>query len=512
LSTSPQAEARPDRRVELAIAMVPAALVVLTLIVLLDPRVRPAFVNTPFDLTINVAGTLVAVAVTALGGVHFREGRDPAALVRSSAFLVLATHSAMLAAVTVVGFEPAFGLSLQEPGQLPLWATLIARGVAATLLIVAGVAALRRWDAERWPAALVLALPALAVAAVIVLAAVAQASLPELLDAQALSQLQREPAAPLFAASGPLLVGLQTLIGIGFLGAAALSYQVYRSDARVIDSYLAIGFILAAFSQLHGAIHPGTYASMVTTGDLLRLAFYAVLLIALAAESRSDVRALHDANQRLVRLGEVEVARATAEERARLAREIHDGMSQELWFAKLKQGRLAQLPELTDDARGLAQEVAGAIEAALAEARQAILALRPAEGASFGQVVERYVEDFADRFGIPATCRCDPAAEGLPSRSQAELLRIVQEGLNNVRKHADATVVHVEVEAVPSGLRLTVTDNGRGFEPDTGSSSGYGLRSMQERAGLIGATLAIVSRPRDGTRVTVDVPLGELAG
>jgi signal transduction histidine kinase len=183
-------------------------------------------------------------------------------------------------------------------------------------------------------------------------------------------------------------------------------------------------------------------------------------------------------------------------------------MSQELWFAKLKQGRLMNVAELPAEARGLAEEVAGAIESALAEARQAIMALRPAEGATFAQVVERYVEDFSDRFGIPAYCRCDPAAERLPSRSQAELLRIVQEALNNARKHADATRVRVEVEATPSGMRLTVVDNGQGFEPDA-PRSGYGLQSMRERAGIIGATLAIDSRPQDGTRVIVEVPTVE---
>ncbi|HYM52083.1 MAG TPA: sensor histidine kinase, partial [Candidatus Dormibacteraeota bacterium] len=409
------------------------------------------------------------------------------------------------------GFERAFGLSLDAPGQLPLWAVILARSVAAALLVVAGVAALRRWRADRWPAALVLALPAVVVAALIVLAAVGQDSLPVLLDSAAQSQLRRDPEAPLFAASGIALVTLQALIGICFLGAAALSYQLFRRDRRGVDAYLAIGFTLAAFSQLHGAIHPGAFGSVVTTGDLLRVAFYAVLLIALAAESRGDVRQLHEANLELIRLREADMARATAEERARLAREIHDGMSQELWFAKLKQGRLLQLPDLSSGARGLGEEVAGAIESALAEARQAILALRPTEGATFGQVIERYVEDFADRFGIPAVCRSDPAAEGLSSRSQAELLRIVQEALNNTRKHADATRVQVEVEATPSGLRLTVSDNGRGFEPDTTPSRGYGLRSMQERAGLIGATLAIDSRPQDGTRVIIEVPVVEPA-
>jgi signal transduction histidine kinase len=247
--------------------------------------------------------------------------------------------------------------------------------------------------------------------------------------------------------------------------------------------------------------------ALVTTGDLLRVAFYAILLVAVAAETRQDVRDLHAANVELTRLHEVAATQATTEERARLAREIHDGMSQQLWLARLKQGRLLEKGGLSDEALVLAGEVTSSIESALDEARQAILALRPAEDSTFAEVMERYVNEFSDRFGIPAEGRIDPIVEKLGPRTQAELLRIAQEAFANARKHADATRVLVQAEPTPSGLRLTVSDNGRGFEPGASGSRGYGLRSMRERAELIGASLAIESRPMDGTRVIVDVPL-----
>jgi signal transduction histidine kinase len=501
---------REDPRVELALALLPVGLVLATLAVLFVPPVMPAVVNPRLALVIDAVATLVAVAVAILGWVRYQETAEPAALIRASALLVLAALNALFVVAIVAGLERAFGLSLASPGQLPLWAAVSAKLIAAILFVLAGVAALRDWTADRWPAALAFWLPALAVVGAVVAAAAVQPQLPRLISAEGLARLQADPVAPIQAGSGPLLVSLQALIGLGFLAAAALSYRVYRTHGSGTDAVLAIGLMVAAFSQVHFAIHPGTYASLVTSGDLLRLVFYATLLATLAAERRDEVRALHRANLELVGLREAEVARATVEERARLAREIHDGMSQELWFAKLKQGRLAQLANLPDDARSLVEEVAGAIESALAEARQAILALRPAEGATFAQVVERYVEDFSDRFGIPAYCRCDPSAERLPSRSQAELLRIVQEALNNARKHADATRVRVEIEAMPLGLRMTVVDNGRGFDP-VAASSGYGLQSMRERAEIIGATLAIDSRPQDGTRVIVELPPGEPA-
>ncbi|MEX2136630.1 MAG: ATP-binding protein [Chloroflexota bacterium] len=102
-------------------------------------------------------------------------------------------------------------------------------------------------------------------------------------------------------------------------------------------------------------------------------------------------------------------------------------------------------------------------------------------------------------------------SERLPC-AQAELLRIVQEALANSRKPADATRGRVDAEPIPSGVRLTIGDNDRGFVPDPKRTSGYGLRSMRERAVLIGASLTIESQPRDGTRVVVEVPFLEATG
>ena len=84
---------------------------------------------------------------------------------------------------------------------------------------------------------------------------------------------------------------------------------------------LAVGLMLAAFSQVLFAVHPGTYSSVVTAGDILRVAFYATLLATLAVEVRGDIRALRAANDELTRLREAELVRAAAEERA-LAREL----------------------------------------------------------------------------------------------------------------------------------------------------------------------------------------------
>jgi signal transduction histidine kinase len=95
----------------------------------------------------------------------------------------------------------------------------------------------------------------------------------------------------------------------------------------------------------------------------------------------------------------------------------------------------------------------------------------------------------------------------LTPRAEAELLRIVQEALNNVVRHADATVVRVRAGVVDSHVELVVGDNGSGFEPSEVREGSFGLASMRERALIIGGELTIDSRPQDGTRIRVTVPL-----
>jgi len=494
---------RPE---EWLLALLPVALSIATLVFLLDPSVPAATLNPSLDVAINSIATLVAVAVAGLGWVHYRVTGEGAPLLRASAFLALAAVSALTVAVTAGGIGLAFGLDLSAPGQLPILATVLGRAAASALLLLAGLAALRRWQAGEWPGLLVLWLPAVAVVGLSALAGAVQDRLPALLGPAELALLRNDPTAPLVVVGARGLLAIQVAIGLGFLGAALLAYRTYRRDGGNLEAFLAAGLVIAAFSQVQTAIHPGVYTGLVTLGDLERVLFYAVLLVALAAENAQEVRALRRANSELGVLREADVARATADERARLAREIHDGMSQELWFAKLKQERLVNL-ELAPDARALASEVASALDSALAEARQAILALRPTEGASFAEVLEGVVTDFSDRFGIPAECSCDPSADAISPRTQAELLRIAQEALTNARRHADSTLVRVAVAVSDGILRLTVTDNGRGFDAAIVRTSGYGLRSMRERAELIGGTIAVETGIQDGTRVVVEVPM-----
>jgi signal transduction histidine kinase len=266
--------------------------------------------------------------------------------------------------------------------------------------------------------------------------------------------------------------------------------------------------VVAAFSQLHFGIEPIVATGVVTTADALRLVFYAILFMGIQAELEGDLSALRRANVELRRLGDVDTANALLAERARLAREIHDGLAQDLYYAKLTQTRLAEDETLDERTRGTAREVLTALDSALAEARQAVMAMRAQPtGSDFEAVVRTYVDEYSDRTGLRAEFHGDGSLDRLAARAEAEALRIVQEALNNVRRHADATLVRVAAEQRNGVVRLTVRDNGRGFDPGAVPPDRYGLRGMQERAALVGGSIAVESRPAGGTLVAVELPV-----
>jgi two-component system nitrate/nitrite sensor histidine kinase NarX len=212
---------------------------------------------------------------------------------------------------------------------------------------------------------------------------------------------------------------------------------------------------------------------------------------------------------------------AAIEERQHLARELHDAVSQTLFSASLAADVLPRLWERDREA-GLRclSEVRQLTRGALAEMRMLLLELRPAARVEteLGALLSQLAEATTNRARIQVTVRAAPQCP-LPPEVQVALYRMAQEALNNVAKHAAAQHADVELRCtlpVPSGeggrpvteVELCVVDDGCGFDParlPTGSR-GLGLHIMRERAGAIGASLRIESRPGEGTQVTVRWP------
>lgn len=487
--------------IDRAVIATVVALTIGSVLTLLVPAFRVAFIARGLDLASDTMTLGVAVAVAVLAWMRFREHAEPVALFQSSAFVVLA--AANLAGVLVVVARLDVAEPLVPADQAPAYAVTAARLAAAALLFAGGLFAWRRRRAPH--AVVVLGGPAALLLVLVVLVAALAPMLPPL------GVLPTTPADAIaeVPASTPLGAAAHIAAAALFLGAAGLTRRLHLRGGTVGDGFLVVGLIIAAYAQLHHALYVAVYPGLVTSGDVLRLAFDVTLLLGIEAEARATVRALRLANRRLERLGEAEAERATLEERGRVSRELHDGLAQDLWRAKLKLGLLESSADLGQEARDAVRELDGIVDAALADARAAVQTLRyPAQSTTdFCESVERYVREFTERFGLQAHVECDSAVPRLAPRAEIELIRIAQEALTNVRRHADATVVRLRAGVADGRLHLTVDDNGRGFDPAAVGDGAFGIASMRERAALIGGRLEIESRPLDGTRVRVEIPI-----
>jgi signal transduction histidine kinase len=511
LSRSLHRVARLDR-LDAVLAATIVVLASLSTAVVFLPMLGGQHVEAGLDLVLDTFATVVTLGVAVVAWVRYRETGAPMALFQASAFLVLAIASGASLLFVVGKLDVAladFGLNMPREAQPQI--TTAGHLMAAALLVVGAAVSLKGLrPRQHW---LILLGPALALLAIIQFASAWSHLVPPLSGVfilNNLSSLSNWPnVQPVPPSPTPLGVGLHLAGGGLFVLAAELTRRHHRRTGAMGDGFLAVGLVFAAFGEFHTAFYPGTYGGLVTSGDMLTVAFAVVLLIGIEADARATRAALGRANETLGQLRAVEVRQAALEERTRLSRELHDGLAQDLWLAKLKIGRLMAMPDLTSEAKVVCDELTGAIDTGLADARQAVMALRlggePAM--SLRELIAHYVDDFGDRFGLRAEFECEGELPRFSPRTEAELLRIAQEALNNVIRHADATVVRVRAGVIESHLELLVGDNGIGFEPSAVREGCFGLASMRERAEIIGGELAIDSRPQDGTRILIRVPL-----
>jgi signal transduction histidine kinase len=199
--------------------------------------------------------------------------------------------------------------------------------------------------------------------------------------------------------------------------------------------------------------------------------------------------------------GEVR-AIATAEERKRLAREIHDGIAQELAFLGYVLDDLAARSK-QDDVRSEMRELRGQVTRVVGDLRLSIFELRSEVGneAGLGSVLSDFVRSVGTASHMTVHLALDESPERLPYETEAELLRIAQESVNNARKHSQAENLWVSCYVRPPNARLVVEDDGRGMQERRKDS--YGLQIMRERSDRLGARLSVTERSGGGTRVEV---------
>ncbi len=207
-----------------------------------------------------------------------------------------------------------------------------------------------------------------------------------------------------------------------------------------------------------------------------------------------------------------ERALTVAREREHMARDLHDSIGQVLAHAAMQADAARQLLSggRVPEADVLLGRLADVARESHRDVRGYILELNagPSAQRPLVDTLRNYLDRFSEHHGIPTELRVEQpdAAFELAADEATQVFHVVQEALSNARRHADAGVIGVRLEAGVPGLRVTVDDDGHGFDVDAVDGEGFGLRFMRERADELDGRLVLTSRPGEGTHVVLDVP------
>ena len=397
-------------------------------------------------------GTLTAGWITLLRAERTRAASDVALVV---AIGLVSFTSIVLATLTVVGLDS---------GPSIAWLALPARLSAGALLLAAGHVG--RVFAEQPPRRSSLLIGTAASAAVL-------AGIGGLLGS--------------ITASAKIPMWLELATAVLYLaGGIALSRRAARTGERALTWYAAAGIALVA-TRLIFVLLPAPGPDWLSPGDLARLVVSGLLLMAASkelGESRGQAMTC-----------------AVDQERRRLAREIHDGLAQELAFIVSQSRRLTARAPRAEELDLLAR----AGQAALSDARRAIFALKRSSRQGLGEMIVEQAVRIADRAGL--VLDVEVQRDG-PVDAEVEhaILRIVSEAIGNAARHGRASRVSLHISCEGERVAVRISDDGGGFEPRAARPRrSFGLTSMAERAESVGGRLHVQSRRGAGTTIEVAI-------
>lgn len=468
-----------DPRWQIALVATASTAVTLGLAVLSD--LPSGYRSTALHVSLETAAAVVALVVAFLVfGRLQREGR--------LADLLLACGLAVLA-VTNFSFRAIPAVAEARNDGVIVWAAIGGRLLGALLLGAAATVAMRRLrDPAR--ATVVGALAAAGgVAGAAGIAVLLRAHLPLPASPAAAADVSiRHPDLDVH----PAFLTIQ-LVGAVLYAVAAVGFA-RRAQRRNDDflRWLALACVLAVFSRVNYFLYPSSFTDWVYLGDVFRLGFFVVLLVGGLREIVGYWRVAADA--------------AALNERRRLARDLHDGLAQEVAF--LRSSIPALGGKLGDP--DLVPRLAAAAERAERESRQLLAALASPADESFDVLLAEAIDQVAVRERVHVDLDLAPDVHVDHVRAEG-LVRIAAEAVTNAARHAGVEAVRVTLEQLGPRVRLAVTDAGVGFDPVLVAKAArrgerrFGLASMRGRAAAIGADLSLSSRPGGGTRVEVVV-------
>jgi signal transduction histidine kinase len=294
-----------------------------------------------------------------------------------------------------------------------------------------------------------------------------------------------ESGAPHLTSDALQLVVLAVTFALYLLAAVGFVRRAETTGDELFG-WFALATPFAAAAAANYFLFPSLYPGWVYSADIFRLGFYGMLAVGAAREIAAWQEQLAEA--------------AATGERRRIARELHDGLAQELAFIV---GQTRSLVERSGT-EGPFANIAAAAERALDESRTAIAALSRKADEPLDVSLAQAAEDVAGRTGAHIRFDLAPGIHVAPDVRE-DLARIVREAVSNAARHGEASNVTVSLSNT-DGIRVSVIDDGKGFDPDAPRRRGFGLTSMRERAEMRGATVLVESRPGEGTKVEVVLP------
>ncbi len=442
-----------------------------TAAVVFVPALRFAYRGPELHIALETAAALIGLLAAYLVFGRFRRSG------RLDDFMLC--YSLSLLAFSNLFFAVLPALSSSGADRFGTWARLIGQLLGAVLFAAASVAPQRRLRLSRTHTAVA----ALSLPVVLAGVAIVVASLGTRLPTGVELILSPEDAAR------PRLEGNVSLLAAQLAGMALYCFAAVgfarraRATGDELLKWLAVGALFGAFARLNYFLYPSLYTDYVYSGDFFRLAFYVAILAAATREISSYWETLSRT--------------AVLEERRRLARDLHDGLAQELAFI----GR--NLRRLDEEDEAVARATAGAARA-LSESRRAIAALTKPLDEPLEVALAEAARETADREGTLLDLVLTPGIELDYPRRDA-LIRIACEATANAARHGGARIVRVELVDRRRRVRLRVSDDGSGFNPTAVArlGEGFGLTSMRERAHAVGGSFDVESKPGSGTMVEV---------
>jgi signal transduction histidine kinase len=361
-----------------------------------------------------------------------------------------------------------------------VWCTLFTGTVAAVLIAVAALLPRRRLAAgPRWPLLVYGSVVTLTVVGTALIVAF-EDNLPSTVTATT----RGGASDPQFVAHPPALT-LQLLLALLYLLAALGFARRHRLTGDELSGWLMVACIFSAAARVNYAFHPSLYSTWVYTGDVFRLGFYLALLIGAAREIASYWTSA--------------VAAASLEERRRLARDVHDGLAQEIAFI----GRNVRLLRDQGPDPQLVDRILGGVERAQEESRRVVGALAWKVEEPLEEALANAARDAAQRYGTSIDMELESGIV-LSPREREAVVRIASEAVANAARHSAADKLRIYLERADAGMRLRVVDDGVGFDQEP-PRKGFGLATMRDRAEGLGGKLHIRSRRGAGTQIELEL-------